>query len=146
MVVAVVEARVAGLNAILRDLRSLPKDAQGELRVASIVIAERHMVPAWRAAAMAAGPWGPKIAASVRARRDRIPAVVIGGKRAVFSGGASVNNVRFPSHAGPVRNSIPKAFKKTEWMGTVHRRYIGAAVREWAEAVVRIVRDFNNGR
>lgn len=142
----VVEVRVAGLNSILRDLRRLPKEAQNELRTASVAIAERHMVPAWRAAALEAGPWGPKIAASVRARRDRIPAVVIGGKRAVFSGGASVNNVRFPSHAGRVRESIPKAFKKTEWMATVRRRYIGAAVTEWANAVERIVRDFNNGR
>lgn len=142
----VVEVRVAGLNSILRDLRRLPKEAQNELRTASVAIAERHMVPAWRAAALEAGPWGPKIAASVRARRDRIPAVVIGGKRAVFSGGASVNNVRFPSHAGRVRESIPKAFKATKWMATVRRRYIGAAVTEWANAVERIVRDFNNGR
>ena len=104
------------------------------------------MVPAWRAAALQAGPWGPKIAASVRARRDRIPAVLIGGKRAVFSGGASVNMVRFPSHAGRVRQSIPPAFTRTGWMKSVHRRYIGAAVQEWGDAVSRIVRDFNNGR
>ena len=142
----VVEARVVGLNAILRDLRALPKEAQAELRSASVKIAERHMVPAWRAAALEAGPWGPKIAASVRAKRDRVPSVVIGGKRAVFSGGASVNNVRFPSHAGRVRPSIPKAFRATKWMGTVRRRYIGAAVSEWAAAVERIVRDFNNAR
>lgn len=142
----VVEARVVGLNSLLRDLRALPKDAQNELRSASVVIAERHMVPAWRAAALQAGPWGPKIAASVRARRDRVPSVVIGGKRAVFSGGASVNMVRFPSHAGRVRQSIPKAFTRTRWMSTVKRRYIGEAVREWGDAVSRVVRDFNNGR
>ena len=142
----VVEARVVGLNSLLRDLRALPKDAQNELRSASVVIAERHMVPAWRAAALQAGPWGPKIAASVRARRDRVPSVVIGGRRAVFSGGASVNNVRFPSHAGRVRESIPKAFTRTGWMSTVKRRYIGAAIQEWGDAVSGVVRDFNNGR
>lgn len=104
------------------------------------------MVPAWRAAALQAGPWGPKIAASVRVRRDRVPSVVIGGRRAVFSGGASVNQVRFPSHAGRVRESIPPAFKRTKWMKSVHRRYIGKAAQEWGDAVSRIVRDFNNGR
>lgn len=104
------------------------------------------MVPAWRAAALAAGPWGPKIADSVRAKRDRVPSVVIGGKRKVFSGGASVNNVRFPSHAGPTRPSTPKAFKATKWMSTVRRRYINAATAEWSNAVVRIVQRFNNGR
>lgn len=142
----VVEARVVGLNALLRDLRALPKEAQGELRTASVAIAERHMVPAWRAAALRAGPWGPRIAESVRARRDRVPSVVIGGRRKVFSGGASVNQVRFPSHAGQVRESIPKAFKRTGWMRRVHPAYIGKAVQEWGDAVSLIVRDFNDGR
>lgn len=140
------EAHIPGLNRLLRDLRQLPKEATAELRSASVVIAERHMVPAWRAAALQAGPWGPKIAASVRARRDRVPVVLIGGRRAVFSGGASVNSVRFPSHAGRVRPSIPKAFERTDWMKRVYRGYIAGATQEWNSAVSKIVRDFNNGR
>lgn len=140
----VVEARIVGLNAILRDFQRLPKEAQAELRRRSAIIAGKHMVPAWRAAALQAGPWGPKIAASVRARRDRVPSVVIGGKRKVFSGGASVNNVRFASHAGQVRGSIPKAFKKTDWMKRVYRGYIGGATKEWNAAVLKITRDFND--
>lgn len=142
----VVEAHVVGLNSLLRDLRALPKEAQGELRDASAVIAGRYMVPAWRAAALQAGPWGPKLAASVRVKRDRVPAVVIGSNRRSFSGGASVNQVRFPSHAGRIRPRIPAAFKRTNWMARVYPAYIGQAVNEWGNAVERIVRDFNNGR
>jgi hypothetical protein len=140
------EAYIPGLNGLLRDLRKLPKDAQGELRDASVDIANRHMVPAWRSAALRAGPWGRKIAESVRARRDRVPAVVIGGGRKAFSGGATPTMVRYPSAAGRVRQSIPAAFTRTGWMRTVRPAYIGQAVQEWGEAVGRVCRDFNDGR
>ena len=72
---------VDGLNELLRDLRALPKDAAKELRDASVRIADQHMVPSWRDAAMRAGPWGQKLAESVKAKRDRVPSVRIGGNR-----------------------------------------------------------------
>ena len=140
------EAYIPGLNGLLRDLRKLPKDAQGELRSASVVIANRHMVPAWRAAALRAGPWGHVIAESVRARRDRVPAVIIGGGRKKFSGGATATMVRYPSARGRVRPSIPAAFTRTDWMRSVRPAYIGQAVQEWGDAVGRVCRDFNHGR
>jgi hypothetical protein len=141
-----VDSYVPGLNRLLRDLRGLPKEYQAELRDASQDIATRLMVPAWQAAAMQAGPWGPKIAASVRAKRDRIPAVNIGGnRRGTFSGGASPTMVRFPSHAGRVRSSIPEAFQRTGWIRAAKPAYIGPAMGEWAAAVSRVCRDFNNG-
>lgn len=130
---------VDGLNDVLRAFRKLPKEASAELRGASQSIAERHMVPAWRDAAMNyAGPWGDKIADSVRAKRDRVPAVQIGGSRKVFSGGASATMVRYPSDAGQVRPSIPPAFTGTGWIGRT-RAYQPAALREWSEAVDRVL-------
>lgn len=141
-----VEAYIPGLNRLLRDLRALPKEAQAELRDASQDIATRLMVPAWRAAAMQAGPWGPKIADSVRAKRDRIPAVNIGGnRRGAFSGGASPTMVRYPSHAGRVRSAIPEAFTRTGWIKAAKPAYIGPAMQEWGDAVSRVCRDWNRG-
>lgn len=140
------EAYIPGLNGLLRDIGKLPKAAQAELRDASQDIATRHMVPAWQRAARNAGPWGAKIAASVRARRDRVPAVVIGGGRKVFGGGATPTMVRYPSAAGRVRKSIPAAFTRTGWMREVRPAYIGPAVAEWGDAVGRVCRSFNNGR
>lgn len=140
------DAYIPGLNALLRDLRGLDKDAQGELRTASSAIATRYMVPAWQAAAHGAGPWGDAIAGTVKAKRDRLPAVQIGAnRRKAFSGGASVNMVRYPSHAGRVRESIPHAFVQTEWMRNVKPAYVGDAIREWGQAVDKIVTDFNRG-
>lgn len=130
---------VDGLDDILRAFRKLPKEASAELRTASVSIAERHMVPAWRDAALNyAGPWGEKIAESVRAKRDRVPSVNIGGNRKVFSGGASATMVRYPSDAGQVRPSIPPAFTGTDWIGRA-RGYEPAAIREWAAAVDQVL-------
>jgi hypothetical protein len=68
-----VELRIDGLGALLKDFRGLPKEATKELRKASVDIANRHMVPSWKAAALTAGNWGPKLAESIRARSDRLP-------------------------------------------------------------------------
>ena len=50
---------IEGLNPLLQDLRKLGKLANKELRSSSKTIAERHMVPAWKQAALkAGGGWG----------------------------------------------------------------------------------------
>ena len=139
------DTAIPGLNRLLRDLRKLPKESQAELRDASRDIADRHMVPAWREAAMGAGPWGSAIAGSVRARRDRVPTVVIGSNRRTLSGGGSPTMMRFPSAFGQVRAAIPPAFTRTEWMSKVKPAYIGPAMGEWGAAVSRVCRDFNTG-
>ncbi|MFZ9967473.1 MAG: hypothetical protein ACO3IN_10820 [Steroidobacteraceae bacterium] len=128
---------VEGLNDVLRAFRQLPKEASKELRAASKNIAERHMAPAWRDAALGAGPWGEEIAASVKAASDRIPAVKIGGNRKVFSGGATATMVRWPSSTGEGRASFAP-FESTNWLKDV-RSYQGPALQEWGQAVDRIV-------
>lgn len=134
---------VEGLNEVLRAFRALPKEASTELRKASKTIAEQHMVPAWKNAALyGAGPWGEAIANSVRAKSDRIPAVQIGGNRAVFSGGATATMVRSPSNTGDARGSFAP-FERTDWIGKV-RAYQPAALKLWGEAVDQIVKKWGN--
>lgn len=141
---------VDGLNELLRDLRGLDKQAQDELRDASKDIASRHMVPAWQDAAQNyAGPWGDKIASTVKAKRDRIPSVSIGSARKIFSNGASANMVRYPSDAGVTRSASPAAAAAfgdgNNWM-TKARTYLGPAMTEWVRAVEKVVWDFNHDR
>jgi hypothetical protein len=147
----VADIEVYGLNKMLADLRSLPKEAQDELRVESKDIASRLMVPYWKAAASQAGPWGGEIAATVRAKRDRIPSVSIGSNRRRFSGGASPTAVRFPSHAGPegraaAGGTLPATFyqRATGWMQQMGK-YKPQALKEWLTAVDRIKRKFERG-
>jgi len=136
--VAQVEAYVEGLNEVLRAFKALPKEASAELRNASARIASEHMVPAWQNAALYnAGPWGQVIADSVRVRRDRVPAVQIGGNRKVLSGGGTATMVRWPSDTGQGRESFAP-FEATNWISRV-RAYQPAALREWGAAVDRIV-------
>lgn len=135
---AITEAYIDGLNDVLRALRALPKEANDELRNASKDIANKYMAPAWRDAAMKAGPWGSKIAESVKVRRDRVPAVQIGGNGRVFSGGATATMVRYPSDTGEKRNSWAP-FTRTNWIART-RNYQEPALREWARAVDDIVK------
>jgi len=147
-VARIAELEIFGLTSLLRDMRNLPKEAQNELRVSSKDIAGRLMVPAYKQAAMQAGPWGGAIAATVRAKRDRVPSVSIGSNRRAFSGGASPTMARFPSHAGNQGRSsatMPPAFGSgTGWMRSMGK-YKGAALREWLDAVDRIKRKFERG-
>jgi hypothetical protein len=136
------DAYIEGLNDVLRAMRALPKEASNELRQASNVIASRHMVPAWQNAALYnAGPWGEAIADSVRVRRDRVPAVQIGGNRKVFSGGATATMVRYPSSSGEAKDSFAP-FERTDWL-TKTRAYAPAALQEWGAAVDRIVKKWD---
>lgn len=130
------EVYVEGLNDVLRAFRKLPKEASAELRSASQTIATRYMVPAWQKAALEAGPWGPKLAQNIKARRDRVPSVSIGGNRKIFSGGATANMVRYPSHSGQARQSFAP-FTKTDWISSA--TYIKPALGEWAKAVDQII-------
>lgn len=135
---AQVDAYVEGLNDVLRAFKALPKEASNELRQASNVIAAQHMVPAWQNAALFyAGPWGQVIADSVKVKRDRVPAVQIGGNRKILSGGGTATMVRYPSSTGEGKDSFAP-FERTEWL-TKTRAYAPAALREWGAAVDRIV-------
>ena len=140
------EAYVTGLNEVLRAFRALPKEAAAELRQASLIIADRHMVPAWRDAARNdGGPWGDKIAASIRPKRDRIPAVSIGYAKKVYSGGASTVMTRRPASTGTRGRAGKRATQfgdGTNWMDKV-RPYQPAALREWGQAVDLIVRKWD---
>jgi hypothetical protein len=135
--VAIIESYVSGLNELLRDFSKLGKVAQKELRAASKVVAERHMVPSWKNAALNyAGPWGEDIADSIRAKADRVPTVLIGGKRKTMRGGATPNMVRYPSSTGERGDSFAP-FQNTDWIGQT-RNYQEPALEEWSQAVDRI--------
>ena len=134
-----VDAYIEGLNPLLADLRKLGKVANKELRDASRVIADRHMVPAWKDAALkVGGGWGDVLADSVRAGSDRIPKVQIGRNRKILSGGASSTMLRYPSDSGNAGASTAP-FQRTNWIAQA-RSYQKPALQEWGQAVDRVVR------
>lgn len=70
---------VAGLQ---RKLRALPKDATAELRDASVAIAEAVAADA-RTRAFGVGRSYSLVAHTIRATRDRVPVIAIGGSQRI---------------------------------------------------------------
>lgn len=134
---------IPGLDALLRDLGKLGKLATKELRASSRVIADRHMVPAYKKSAREVPTWGDYLAASVRSRNDRLPSVKIGFQKKVLSGGASTNMLRYPTDTGKPRGSRKltgvNPFERTNWLNNA-RSYQKPALVEWGQAVDRLVR------
>ena len=144
--------RVDGLNRCLRILSKLPKDMQAEIRDESQAIATEEMVPAWQSAARMSGPMGEKQAASVRAKRDRVPAVSIGYARKAYSGGASTIMSRYPSHEGGEAagrdsrgrfrpGARPPTYSATQWINAA-KKYKGPAWRRWNDVLTDVVNEY----
>lgn len=137
------DVTVEGLNRVLRALRDFPPEAGQELRAESQHIAASIMVPSFQAAARSVPSWGTKLSESIRAKRDRVPAVQIGYRRKVYSGGASSIMVRFPTHSGQRRES-PAPFADTAWIDR-GKAYKTQAMDAWGEALTRVVTKWNRG-
>ena len=137
-------AGVEGLNSLLRDFNKLGKVANAEMKDASRVIAERHMVPAYKREARKVPHWGEDLAGSVRSRNDRIPSVSIGFAKRAYSGGASTNMVRYPTDTGRGKGSKDltgvNPFTVNDWLGDASASYQRPALQEWTRAVDRIIR------
>jgi len=129
---------IEGLNPLLRDLSKLGKEAAKELRQSSKVIAEKHMVSAFKQSAMRVGSWNEDLADSIRAGADRVPKIMIGNQKKTTQGGATSNMLRYPTDTGDGGNSFAP-FTRTNWLAKA-RTYQKPAIEEWAKAVDRVVR------
>ena len=132
------------LAALTRDLKTLPKEASRELRAESKQIANQIMKPELQRQAERVPSWGPALTRSIMVRSDRIPKVVIGGRRKLTSGGASGIDLRYPTQSGRGRGS-PAPFQRTNWMRHASGEYKDEAFTAWAEVVERICKKFNRG-
>jgi len=141
---------IVGLNELLRDFSKLGKEASKELRQASKVIAEKHMVTAFKASAIQSGRWGEALASGIRAGADRVPKVMIGAqKKTSISGRASSNMLRYPVDTGekgdnPWKDGVAREgsfapFERTTWLFKA-RTYQKPALEEWSQAVDRLVK------
>lgn len=138
-----VDVRIEGLNRVLRAINQFPKEANQELRKEAQDIAARYMLPAYQSGARRAGPWGERLAAGMRVKKDRVPSVSIGYQKRVFSGGASDIQVRYPSHSGQRRDSWAP-FTNTRWIDKA-KGYKPKAMEAWGDSLTRVVRKWNRG-
>ncbi|MEV0726004.1 hypothetical protein AB0I37_24900 [Micromonospora purpureochromogenes] len=112
--------RIDGARETLAALRKLPKDANNELRQASLAIS-RAVAEKAKAAGAREGGQAAAVARTVRAQRDRVPAVVAGGTRRLGRHKTPAFNLLFASEFGQNR--------RTGWYAAP--KYAGSAGRQY---------------
>ena len=138
---------VDGLMETLKAVRTV----QAELRPGvngAIRDAAGHcageLVPALQAAAAASGvPVAPRVARSIRVRRDRLPSVSIGGPTRVGRHGAPAAALVWGSELGPAGDVNHFAVPRSSgyWLAPATERFkAGPAIQTFQRALVSIFR------
>ena len=108
---------IAGVDGLYRALRALPKEASVELRDESQAIANDVAAKAQSRAMGVSKTYATYVAPTIKARRDRVPVIKIGGKKRIrrgserqrvgdlmfgveFGGGAYPSTSQFLPHLG----------------------------------------------
>lgn len=144
----VVKVSIEGLRETLRAFQELPPDATKRLREESLKLAEKLAVKA-RAEGMAdAAPQSPLVATTVKAVRDRVPAIQAGGTKRLGRNRAPAYKLLFGSLFGS--NAYrqfhrPHAGQAAYWFFPVVEHDAGEISRAWNRAADAIVRDFSEG-
>lgn len=154
-----VRISIEGVRETLRALSLLPKNANDQLRDASMELARELADRARIDGASHGGPQGRLVAETVKAKRDRVPVVEAGGTRRLGVHRAPAYGLVFASVFGMTRRSgwfasprygtsvnrqyRPHAGQNAYWFFPVIERSAGEISRRWNEAADRIVRDFS---
>lgn len=149
----VITMRITGAREVLSAFRVLPKDATVQLRDASQELAQALAVDV-AAAGRAEGSQAALVAATVKARRDRVPVIEAGGTRRIGSRKKPAYKLLFGSEFGgsqsgnyALRQFKPHLGKGSYWIfKTVEEPAAQARIdREWNEAADRVLRAFGKG-
>ena len=138
---------------ILKGLKGLPKEANAEIRKEAQIIADQVVIPRIQIAMDASMPisMSSRMKLSVRRKSDRLPAVKIGLKKKVFSGGASTIIMRYGTIVGVYTSKSgkevnwPKGIVRPGWTGRAADMYIEPAYKLWQIRVEEIVKKWNRG-
>lgn len=133
-----------GMRSTLAAFRALPKDASDELRVAALELSDLLASKA-RAAATGDSPQSALMAPTVRAVRDRVPAVQVGGSKRVGRHRVPAWKILFGGEFGS--NRLPQ-FRPYNaggyWFWPLIDTEQGAIMRGWQKAAERIIGRFTS--
>lgn len=139
---------VQGSREMLRAFKKLPAEASRQLREASLELAQDLAGRARTAAASDAAPQSKLIAPTIKARRDRAPAVAAGGTKRVGRSKVPAYKVLFGAEFGSNRFAQfgrTHSGRKGYWffpLVEAEREMIGKA---WLKAADQVVRSFTRG-
>lgn len=135
----VVRMRITGLREAQKAFARLPKDANTEIRAASLSIAGYVAVQIKASAARNAQ--SALMVPTVRAIKDRVPVVQAGGNRRVGRNKVQAHKVLFGSEFGAVTLPQYRAFNSDGyWFFVTVKDNLGYVDREWNEAWDEVIR------
>lgn len=138
-----IRVRIEGVRETLAAVRRLPKDATTELRAASLDLS-RELAAAAKDNAVREGRQAAIVAATVKARYDRLPVVVAGGKKRIGRERAPAFKLLFGSEFGAnvLRQYKPHVGRGSYWFfRTIEDREADIA-RRWLEAADNVIEKF----
>lgn len=153
----------AEVRALLKDISAMDKESQGRLKDDVKIISGWVATEIKQAATRAPMPEQAKrVANTVRAVKDRVPYVVVGGTAQKFSGGGRSGVVLFGSEFGAYPKSENGAFanggrrfpyrsaregrgNKGYWIFPTLKRLQPDITRAWHNRVDHVLRNWNKG-
>lgn len=143
--------RIDGAQATLKAFRDLPKDASDELRDRAQELSEK--MAGWvRAAGNAEGRQASLLVGTVKAKRDRLPYMVVGGTKRIGhawpgAGRAPAYQLLFGSEFGSSRGHgfLPHRGKAGYWVFPTIEAHEGDIAREWNKAADEVIAKFGDG-
>jgi hypothetical protein len=143
----VVTLRLEGAAEVLRAFRQLPKDANNELRAASLALAQT-LAPKVATAGRSEGAQAALLAKTVRAQRDRVPVIVVGGTRRLGSNRKPAFKMLFGSEFGAnfYRQFKPHLGSGSYWIFRTVDDNQPLISKEWNKAADNVIRKFGGSR
>lgn len=153
--------RIEGLRETLRAFQDLPKDASTRLREESLKLAEKMAAKARADGMTDQDPRSKLLAGTVKAVKDRVPVIQVGGDKLLGRHGAPAYSLLFGSLFG--MNARSGWYAKTQyktshghqyrehrgrdayWFFNVIERDQATISRAWNTVADGIVRDFSEG-
>lgn len=139
-----VNINVSGLRPALAAVAKLPKDAQNELRDASLELS-KELADSARAAGRAEGSQAALVASTVAARRDRVPTVTAGGASRLGRNRKPAYKLLFGSEFGSnfyLQFGKPHLGSGSYWFFDTVDREQGAITVRWLQAADAVVAKF----
>lgn len=139
--------RIDGAQATLKAFRDLPKEANDQLRDKSLELSEK-MANWLQAAGSAEGRQAKLLVGTVRARRDRLPYVTVGGTKRVgrpwpTRGRAKAYELLFGSEFGGTGHGFkPHRGRAGYWIFPTIEAHESDIGREWKKAADEVVKAF----
>lgn len=142
-----VDLHIEGARETLAAFRRLPKEASAELRDRALKLSELLASTASRAA-RGDSPQAAAVASTIKARRDRVPSVQVGGAKRVGSRRTPAFKILFGAEFGAspsLPQFRPHRGREGYWFFPSVEAEQGRISREWNKAADEVVRKFTAG-